>query len=74
MSSDGNHEFTLGQEYRKLYWFELDQIGQYFRNDVNDNQESMLSAEDRATFLQQARTSMEHFGYLEPELARGSNG
>lgn len=73
-SSDGRQEFTLGNEFRKLYWFPLEEIGAHLRADVNENQIAQLSEADRESFLRQARRSMEHFGYLEPEYAQSSDG
>ncbi len=63
---DGTRDFTVGSEYKRLHWFEKQELRDHFRQDVNENQIAQLSGQDRDVFLQRARRSMERFGYLPP--------
>jgi len=61
---DGALSFTVGADYKKMYWFEKEHLKDYFRQDVDENQIAALTTQDQHTFLKQASRSMEHFGYL----------
>lgn len=63
-AKDGTRQYTFGGADRETHWFALDELGHYLRKDVNENQIARLSVQDKRTFLQQAQTSMEYFGYL----------
>ena len=64
MDNNGARRLTIGDEERKMYWIEMEELKNYIRTDVDENQISQISAEDKRAFLEQAEGSMRHFGYL----------
>lgn len=65
MDKNGTRKYTFGGEKdREIYWFPINEIENYIRSDVNENQIIQLSEESRDIFLQYAKKSMEYFGYL----------
>jgi len=62
-TADGKHERLKGSYDRQLFWYELANIQQHVRSDVNQNQIKKLSASDRNTFLSIAGDVMEELGY-----------
>jgi hypothetical protein len=63
MTPDGKHERMKGSYDRELFWYEIQNIQQHFRSDVNENQIRKLSAGDKERFLSIAGESMEMLGY-----------
>lgn len=63
MDRQGRRSTTFGQE-KEIHWYELEDISDYLRQDVNENQIARLGEGDKAEFLQYAQASMAHFGYL----------
>ncbi|MGB9715898.1 MAG: sulfotransferase family protein [Thermodesulfovibrionales bacterium] len=65
MDKNGIRKYIFGGEKdREIYWFPINEIENYIRTDVNENQIIQLSEKDRTIFLQYAKKSMEYFGYL----------
>ena len=62
MDKDGRRSTAFGQE-KEISWHNLEDIGNYLRKDVNENQIARLSERDKAGFLQYAQAAMSHFGY-----------
>ncbi len=60
---DGKHERMKGSYDRQLFWYELENIQQHFRSDVNESQIKKLPAGDRDRFLSIAGDMMERLGY-----------
>ena len=63
MSQNGRRSTTFGQE-KELQWYNLAEISNCLRQDVNENQIARLNESDKAEFLQQAQASMSHLGYI----------
>ena len=64
MNKDGTRSYTFGgSKDRETHWFTLEELRNYVRKGVNENQIERLSPEDRDAFLKQARRSMEILGY-----------
>ncbi len=65
MSKEGKRNYTFGGgQDRETNWFELEELENFFRKDVNDNQIARLDAGDRDIFLEYAGDSMKQFGYI----------
>ena len=65
MNEDGTRSYTFGgSKDRETHWFTLEELRNYVRKGVNENQIDRLSPQDRDAFLRQARSSMEILGYL----------
>lgn len=65
MDKNGIRKYTFGGiKDREICWFPVEDIKNYIRSEVNKNQILQLSEQDRSIFLQHAKKSMEHFGYL----------
>lgn len=64
MDKTGRRSATFGSREKETQWCNLEDIGNYLRKDVNENQIARLSERDKAEFLQYAHASMSHFGYL----------
>jgi hypothetical protein len=50
--------------YKELHWYDLDEIGRFYRTDANENQKKRLSEEAKALIEKECRNSLEYFGYL----------
>ena len=65
MNEDGTRSYTFGgSKDRETHWFTLEELRNYVRKGVNENQIDRLSIQDRDAFLKQARRSMEILGYV----------
>lgn len=62
-TADGKHERLKGSYDRQLFWYELENIQQHVRSDVNENQIKKLPAEEKKKFLAIAGGMMEQLGY-----------
>jgi hypothetical protein len=70
MDKNGTRKYTFGGlEDREIHWFSIEDLGNYIRGNVNDNQMIQLSKQNRDIFLKHALRSMEYFGYIEREIA-----
>ena len=64
MNEDGTRSYTFGgSKDRETHWFTMEELRNYVRKGVNENQIDRLSPQDRDAFLKQARRSMEILGY-----------
>jgi len=64
MNEDGTRSYTFGgSKDRETHWFTMEELRNYVRKGVNENQIDRLSPQDREAFLKQARGSMEILGY-----------
>jgi len=64
MNEDGTRSYTFGgSKDRETHWFTLEELRNYVRKGVNENQIDRLSPRDKETFLSQAKSSMELLGY-----------
>jgi hypothetical protein len=66
MDRQGVRQYTVNNasQDREVRWFSREELADYFRPDVNDNQIARLSEEDKEIFLHYAHNSMAHFGYV----------
>lgn len=64
MDSSGARRYTFGGDKdREIRWFSLDEVPAYIRGDVNRNQASNLTDEDKRDVLAAAGPVMETLGY-----------
>jgi hypothetical protein len=61
---DGLREYRLGSEDYQVFWLTLEDLANFLRPDVNENQIKRLNIKDRDIFLKYASRSMEYFGYI----------
>lgn len=64
MDQNGQRAYTFGSHEKAVEWYQLDELGHYLRQDVNDNQISRLSPADKSAFLEEAQAAMCALGYL----------
>ena len=65
MGKDGRRSYTFGNgNDRETHWFLLEELPNFLRKDVNENQKSQLSERDRNICLEYIHEPMTHFGYL----------
>lgn len=65
MDKNGTRKYTFGGvKDRETHWCDIEDLDKFVRKDVNENQANQLSPQDRDAFLQQAKKSMEYFGYI----------
>ena len=66
MLEDGTRQYTFGGEVdREIQWFQLSDLHQGMRKDVNKNQIARLSDQDKHTIMHLARKSLVDLGYLD---------
>jgi hypothetical protein len=64
MDKNGTRKYTFGgSKDREIHWFSIEDIGDFIRKDVNDNQIAQLNKKDKKIFLEKAERSMKYFGY-----------
>lgn len=64
MGQDGQRSYTFGNREKAVQWYDLDELGQNLRQDVNENQIARLSQADKDSFLHQAQDAMCRLGYI----------
>lgn len=64
MGQNGQRTYTFGSREKAVEWYQLHELSQYLRQDVNDNQISRLSPADKSAFLDEAEVVMCALGYL----------
>jgi hypothetical protein len=63
LSESGRHELASGYD-RQLVWYTPEQLGSYFKPDIDNIQIAQLADDDRIAFLDQAAPAMKRLGYL----------
>jgi len=62
---NGTRKYTFGgTKDRDIHWFDIEDIGNLIRKDVDENQIAQLNEKDKKIFLEKAQRSMEYFGYI----------
>jgi hypothetical protein len=62
-TKDGDRKITMKGGNKKISWYSFDELTAYIRPEINTNQRTLLSKEDRETFLRLAGSTMEKVGY-----------
>jgi hypothetical protein len=63
---EGVRKYTFGGvKDRETHWFDIEDIKEFIRPDVNDNQIAQLSHEEKNQFLERAYGSMKELGYID---------
>ncbi len=66
MDKDGIRRYTFGgSNDREIHWFDIEELNNYVRKDVNKNQAYFLSPEDKRIFNEQAEKSLKSLGYIQ---------
>jgi hypothetical protein len=63
LNLDGKHEYIHNTEKKELIWYSLDEFGQHFDINVNDNQLKNLTNEHREIIYKHAQNALEFFSY-----------
>lgn len=62
LKSDGEHEVKYGQE-KKKYWYDRNNIDNYFNKSINDIQIKNLQSKEIKEFNKYAKSALEYFSY-----------
>lgn len=50
MGQDGQRSYTFGNQEKAVQWYNLDELSQHLRQDVNENQIARLSQANKTAF------------------------
>ena len=64
VEKDGSHPVVHQAEWKKMIWYDLDELDKHFRRDANENQIRRLTEEQKSLILKHCSASLEKFGYL----------
>ena len=62
-TKEGDRKVTMKGGDRRISWYSFDELTAYIRPEINTNQRTLLSKEDRETFMRLAGPTMEKAGY-----------
>ena len=63
MSKTGEHGLTKGHD-RQVFWYDLEDIGEHIRSDINENQIKQLKPRGPGEIPFHHRSTMEKLGYI----------